>query len=749
VTAPRLFVIADVAGPDDYHLGDEAMLEANLAAFRRFVPRIQFTVLSRDPSWTRARYGVEAIAPPPFAIEQPDSPGTWSTPDVRCALQQSHGVVISGGGNLCQTWPERILERVAVLEYAAENGLPAVVLGQTIGPVLTRDQRSRISRALSAASWIGVREEESAALVRSMGLSPERIHQQFDDAFFLEPQPPMDARAEGLRAERRPIVAITLDASFGAPYRRRALRSIGAQLDALVESIGAALVFVPHVGGAAVPIAQRDLLAASALEQTLRSPLRILDLWQPREVRWLVERAALVISTRYHPLIFAAAAAVPSVGIHTDDYTRTKLRGALAPAGVSHCCISIESAERAALLPLAVEVWHQQLSIRARLRAARDRGAADDPWRWEAICDAAGLRAGSSRRRTIVPARTTVPHQGESAMPNAHMRIAPSRPDLLSEAQWDEFDREGYLHLGRVLDEAQLAALRQRIDDIMLGRIKYPSLQMQLDTGGAYEDLPAPVEGFLSATLGYRKIQGLEADPLVLDVIRRDLFREICGRTYGRHASISIFRAMLMNKPAGKGTHLPWHQDAGDVWKLDRDPVITTWIALDPATRANGCIQVIPRSHRLGLLSKNGSTISDAHAEAYCPENEIVHLEIGAGEALLLHNWLLHRSGVNSTSIPRRAISACYMDGRTLSTVGGHRFPIVFGEHEDVDVAIPFVRALKEENRRLAESVSEATRYAHSLVEDNQRRESMRREAEIYAKSLEHELSRVRSAIGR
>jgi hypothetical protein len=185
------------------------------------------------------------------------------------------------------------------------------------------------------------------------------------------------------------------------------------------------------------------------------------------------------------------------------------------------------------------------------------------------------------------------------------------------------------------------------------------------------------------------------------------------------------------------------------VWKLDRDPVITTWIALDPATRANGCIQVIPRSHRLGLLSKNGSTISDAHAEAYCPENEIVHLEIGAGEALLLHNWLLHRSGVNSTSIPRRAISACYMDGRTLSTVGGHRFPIVFGEHEDVDVAIPFVRALKEENRRLAESVSEATRYAHSLVEDNQRRESMRREAEIYAKSLEHELSRVRSAIGR
>jgi hypothetical protein len=317
--------------------------------------------------------------------------------------------------------------------------------------------------------------------------------------------------------------------------------------------------------------------------------------------------------------------------------------------------------------------------------------------------------------------------------------------DFLTDEQWREYDQRGYLNLGRILDESELQALRQRMDDIMLGRVRYASLQLQLDTGGAYEDLPDPVAGLSEVTLAYRKVQGLEADPLVLQVIQRKLFREICARHYGRHASISIFRAMMMNKPAGQGTHLPWHQDAGDVWKLDRDPLVTIWIALDRATEANGCVQIIPGSQRLGLLSKNGSTVSESHAQAHCPESAIVNLEVEAGEGLLLHNWLLHRSGVNRTDVPRRALTFCYMDGRTLNTLTGQRFPIVFGDVETSETALPFLRALTAENRELRNSAAEAERYAKSLVESLEQVEGMRREAEAYAKSLEVELARVRA----
>ncbi|MQA30418.1 MAG: hypothetical protein GEU82_11375, partial [Luteitalea sp.] len=61
---PRLFVTADVGGPAHYHLGDEAMLEANLRMFRQLVPGIEFIVPSRDPVWTAHRYGVEGLPSP-------------------------------------------------------------------------------------------------------------------------------------------------------------------------------------------------------------------------------------------------------------------------------------------------------------------------------------------------------------------------------------------------------------------------------------------------------------------------------------------------------------------------------------------------------------------------------------------------------------------------------------------------------------------------------------------------------------
>jgi ectoine hydroxylase-related dioxygenase (phytanoyl-CoA dioxygenase family) len=137
---------------------------------------------------------------------------------------------------------------------------------------------------------------------------------------------------------------------------------------------------------------------------------------------------------------------------------------------------------------------------------------------------------------------------------------------------------------------------------------------------------------------------------------------------------------MFMNKPAHKGTVLPYHQDGGGIWGLDRNPLMTVWTALNDATRENGCMQVVPGSHKLGLLSEYGHVISQEHEQQYAPVEKYVYLEAKCGEAILLHNWLLHRSGVNHTSEPRRAFTVCYMDGETRSVREGHQFPRVFGE---------------------------------------------------------------------
>ena len=133
-----------------------------------------------------------------------------------------------------------------------------------------------------------------------------------------------------------------------------------------------------------------------------------------------------------------------------------------------------------------------------------------------------------------------------------------------------------------------------------------------------------------------------------------------------------------MNKPAEHGTVLPWHQDVGEGWGLDRNPIITIWTALDDATIANGCMQIVPGSHRLGVLNA-GHYVSEVDQARYTQESDVRDLEVAAGEAILLHNFLLHRSGVNRTTMPRRALSVAYMDAATKAVATGATFPVLFG----------------------------------------------------------------------
>lgn len=259
--------------------------------------------------------------------------------------------------------------------------------------------------------------------------------------------------------------------------------------------------------------------------------------------------------------------------------------------------------------------------------------------------------------------------------------MAELHPPFLSEAELEQFHDQGYVRLGRAAPPAQIEALGRRIDEIMLGTapLDYERIMMQLDRVAGDDSGPGPQsKGHKGATLAYRKIQDLELDPLFLAYLQKPLFRDICARVYGAGTDIACFRAMFMNKPAGKGTHLVWHQDRwGD---LDRDPLITVWTALDPATVENGCVQLIPGSHRRLVNPEHPSGfLSAEQAAALQAGSRPIFLELEAGEVALLHNWLLHSSAVNRTAIPRRAFSVCYMDAATRSSRGAS-FPVVFGE---------------------------------------------------------------------
>jgi ectoine hydroxylase-related dioxygenase (phytanoyl-CoA dioxygenase family) len=244
----------------------------------------------------------------------------------------------------------------------------------------------------------------------------------------------------------------------------------------------------------------------------------------------------------------------------------------------------------------------------------------------------------------------------------------------------ERFRRDGYAPLGRVLSDDELAALRTRADELMLGREPPEGLFYQHDsTSGAYADLELG-RGWIGPSLRYRKIEKLELDAVMWAYIVSPPLVAVARAVVGEE--VALYRAMLMNKAAHGGTELPWHQDGGLFWGVDRDPVLSIWTALDDATAASGAMRIVPGSHLAGLARPMGGNIPRALVDAAGAEARAVCVEARAGEAVILHNHVWHRSGLNATAAPRRALSFCYLDGRARCLRKKHaprRFPRVAG----------------------------------------------------------------------
>lgn len=221
----------------------------------------------------------------------------------------------------------------------------------------------------------------------------------------------------------------------------------------------------------------------------------------------------------------------------------------------------------------------------------------------------------------------------------------------------------GWARLGPVLSEAGVAALGARVDDLMQERVRYEGMFFQRDSAtGRYEDLEF-AKGWQGPSSAYRKIEKLELDPLFRAWMTNALFERIARALIA--GPINLYRAVLFTKSGTGGTALPWHQDGGRFWGLDRDPELQIWTALDDCPIDAGCVEVLDASHRAGLATVEGGVVGDALLAAADAEARALPLPARAGEGLLIHNHLWHRSRVNRTGKRRSAVSFCYMSAAT------------------------------------------------------------------------------------
>lgn len=235
--------------------------------------------------------------------------------------------------------------------------------------------------------------------------------------------------------------------------------------------------------------------------------------------------------------------------------------------------------------------------------------------------------------------------------------------ELDLEAAVAHYRAHGYARVGQVFDEPTLHALRTRADELMLGRVEVPGLFFQHESAsGRYEDLPHG-EGYVGPSLAYRKIEKLERDELYRALVECELYERLVRQVV--EGDVVLYRAVLFNKPASGGSPLPWHQDGGRFWGLDRDPVLQLWVAIDDAPLEGGCVEVLPDSHSAGLATPLGGVVPKDHVERAQAEARALALPARAGEVLLIHNHVWHRSRPTTLQRARRAFTVCYMSADT------------------------------------------------------------------------------------
>jgi phytanoyl-CoA hydroxylase len=184
------------------------------------------------------------------------------------------------------------------------------------------------------------------------------------------------------------------------------------------------------------------------------------------------------------------------------------------------------------------------------------------------------------------------------------------------------------------------------------------------------------------------KIQDFDSDPVLRTYTDHPrLLAEIECLTGPNIVSI---HNMLINKPPGVDGRHPLHQDLLYFPFRPADSIVASWTALERVTRENGCLAIVPGSHK-GELLPHGNMDWDFVNIAYYgaldvgPHPDRVHLEMNRGDTVFFHPKLLHGSGRNQSDAFRRAISSHYAAAecaypKGVDSGGARRYRLIQGE---------------------------------------------------------------------
>jgi len=232
-------------------------------------------------------------------------------------------------------------------------------------------------------------------------------------------------------------------------------------------------------------------------------------------------------------------------------------------------------------------------------------------------------------------------------------------PVVLTDAHVGLFHEQGFLSLGRITTDAEVAWLREAYQAIVKRRTGF--LPWAVNDARAQQAHKALV----TLTMPEHTL------PELKDTLYARNARKVVARLFDIAETDVIVGWRLFTKPA-HGGETTWHQDVA-YRPHQQHQGATVWMPLDPVTVENGCLLFIAGSHR-GAVHPHTVHQGQLRAEHIDPASAVA-CPLAPGEATVHHCGTLHAAGPNHTDAPRRAFSIVFQ-----VTGSGHRNQVGFAD---------------------------------------------------------------------
>jgi phytanoyl-CoA hydroxylase len=248
-------------------------------------------------------------------------------------------------------------------------------------------------------------------------------------------------------------------------------------------------------------------------------------------------------------------------------------------------------------------------------------------------------------------------------------------PAALDEAHVAAYHRDGFLAMENLLAPEEVVAAKQALADLLHGRVPgFDGLQPEPEMKDRWAEM-TPDERAGAA----RKLWLFAAhEPRLGALTRHPALHRILERLIGEPCR--LIQDMALLKPPLIGSEKPWHQDMAYFGWSPPERIVGVWIALDPATAENGCMQVIPGTHRAGPVPHVHDRDCQIPDERVAADRAVL-VPLPPGGALFFTS-LLHHGTPPNDSPHRRWAAQFHYAGESVVAIDRRQHAALFFEDD-------------------------------------------------------------------